>query len=298
MLLGSLKADTGVVGRIRAAKALRKDGSPRAVHALVEALRQEPFWGVRAEIAKELAKLGSETARDALLGAIGDSHPKARRAIVDALGELRHDSVGDAMVKIIDEGDPSLQVEGAAAKALGQIRDRRAVAKCAEVLDRPSWGEVLRVRALSGLSMARDPNALPHLLTWTEPTRPDRARAAAASGLGRLSDELESCRRDAVNRLMELALQAPFRIRLAAIAGLGLAGDTRAMGVLQRVHQDDPDGRVARQAFEALAKLARGRTSEDALRGLREDLDRLREDHRKVTTRLEKLEDKSGPATD
>jgi aminopeptidase N len=298
MLLGSLRQDAGVVGRIRAARALRKDGSPQAVHALIEALAQEPFWGVRAEIAKELAKLGSETAREALLRALGDSHPKARRAIVDALGELRHDSVGNAMVRIIDEGDPSLHVEGAAAKVLGQIRDRRAVPKCAEVLDRPSWGEVLRARALQGLSMARDPGALPHLLSWTEPTRPDRARAAAASGLGRLSDELESCRRDAVNRLMELALDAPFRIRLAAISGLGLAGDPRAVGVLQRIHQDDPDGRVARQAFEASARIARGRTSEDALRGMREDLERLREEHRKVTTRLEKLEDKgNAPGT-
>jgi hypothetical protein len=59
---------------------------------------------VRAEIAKELAKLGSETARQALLDALGDQHPKARRALVDALGELRHETVGDAMVKIIDEG--------------------------------------------------------------------------------------------------------------------------------------------------------------------------------------------------
>jgi len=292
MLIGSLKADTGVVGRIRAAKALRKDGSPQAVHALVEALRQDPFWGVRAEIAKELAKLGSEGARQALLDALGDTHPKARRAIVDALGELRHPSVGDAMVKIIDEGDPSLQVEGAAAKSLGQIRDPRAVPKCAEVLGRPSWGEVLRVRALTGLSMARDPAALAHLLAWTEATRPDRARAAAASGLGRLSDELESCRREAVNRLMELALEAPFRIRLAAISSLGLAGDPRAMGVLRRIHENDPDGRVARQAFEAAARLGRGRTSEDALRGVRDELERLREDNRKVTSRLQKLEDK------
>jgi hypothetical protein len=36
----------------------------------------------------------------------------------------------------------------------------------------------------------------------------------------------------------------------------------------------------------------RGRTSEEALRGVREELERLREDNRKVTSRLQKLEDK------
>jgi aminopeptidase N len=294
LLQESLKADKGVIGRIRAAAALREDGSPQAIASLVEALSNDPFWGVRAEVAKQLSKLGSETARKALLAALHDPHAKARRAIVDSLGEFRHKDVADAMVRIIQQGDPSLNVEGAAGKVLGQIRDPRAVEVCAELLARPSWGEILRARALQGLSMARDPAALQHLLTWTEPDRPDRARAAAASGLGRLSEELEGCRREAVNRLMELALEAPFRIRLAAISALGQAGDPRAMDVLRRIHGHDPDGRVARQAFEALGRIARGRTSDDALRNLRDEVERLREENRKITSRLERIEDR-GP---
>lgn len=289
-LIASLGRDRGVVGRIRAARALEKEGSGRAIAALAQALQDEPFWGVRAEIARCLGKLGGAEARRALLAALGDPHPKARRAIVAALGRHRHPDVEAALERLATEGDPSYQVEGEAARSLGKLRSSRALAVSRLLLDRPSWGELLRARALEGLSYTRDAAALPLLLEWTEADRPNRARASAAAGLGRLANEVEAVRLDAVDRLLELAEDAPFRVRMAAIAALGTARDPRAQGTLRRIHEQDGDGRLKRLAWESLQKVVEGRTSDDALASIRRDLERLRDENRKLRDRVARLE--------
>lgn len=303
MLIGSLRQDKGVIGRIRAARALGEEGSPAAVAALCQALREDVFWGVRAEVAAVLGKRGGELARQALLDALAEPHPKARKAVVAALAELRHPDVYAALRQLATQGDPSVHVEGEAARALGRLQAPGAVEVCLAVLNRDSWGEVLRARALEGLGASRDPAALPTLLAWTEDQRPNRARAAAAAALGRLADEVEPCRLAAVERLVQLAREAPFRVQMAAVGALGTARDPRGAAVLQHLHDGaGGDGRVMRSAYEALQKINSARSGEGALSSLRRDLEALREENRALRSRLDKLEgtpstEASGPTS-
>ncbi len=291
LLVASLTADTTVVGRIRAARAVAKEGSPKAVSALVSALGTESFWGVRIHIAKLLANIGTATAREALLAHIGDAHPKARRGIVDALGTFpTHPDIIEALTRLATDGDPSLQVEAEAARSLGRMRAEGAVALCAEVAQRASWGAMISARAIEGMSHTRDPEALPHLLEWTGEDHHERARAAAAAGLGRLADQVESCRADAIDRLIALAKDGPFKVRYAAIPALGAARATKAMGLLRRIHEGQSDGRLRRQAYEAIQRIRRGRSGESAVAGLRRDLDTLREENRSLRTRVDAIE--------
>ena len=295
LLLASLRESEGVVGRIRAARALAAEGSPAAWAALRERLREEPFWGVRAELARLHGKQGDTASREALLGALGsEAHPKARRAVVAALGEHRHPEVHEALTRLAREGDPALGPEGEAVRQLGRLQAPEALAVCQELLGRESWGESLRMRALDGLGRTRDAAALDILVAWTAPERPGRARVAAAAALGQLAHDVASVREAVVDVLAALTGDADFRLRLASVGALGRTKNPRAAGVLSRIHQADPDGRLARTAYEARAGLLK--SAEDGLGELRRALDGLREENRKLKERVSKLEADGGEA--
>ncbi len=290
-LVASLKHDSSVVGRIRAARALAKEGSPKAVEALITALADEDFWGVRLQLADILADIGTATVRTALLDCIDDAHPKARRGIVAAIAKLpRHPDITAALTKIAQEGDPSIQVEGEAVRSLGKLRTDNAVAMCTEVSGRPSWNEMLACRALEGISYTRSEAALPLLLDWTSEESHERARATAAAGLGRLADEVEPCRNAAIERLIELAIDAPFRVRYAAIPALGQARAIQAYSTLQRIHEGQSDGRLRRQAYEAIQRITASRGGESTMANLRRGLEKLRDENRALRTRVDALE--------
>jgi HEAT repeat protein len=173
---------------------------------------------------------------------------------------------------------------------LGRIRDERARARALALLDQPSWGETLAARALEALGSLRDPSLAAILEAWTDDDRPDRARAAAASALARLADEVESCRLRAVEVLTHLAEHGPLRVAVAALGGLTALRDGRAVPALTRVHRGARDGRCRRLAWEALAAIAEGRTSDAGLQAVRARVDVLSDENRRLRERLERLE--------
>ena len=301
LLRASLEGDGGVVGRIRAARALGKAGGRAADEALAAALASEDFWGLRAEAARALAARGGALARGALLTASRDPHPKLRRAVVDALAGLPGVEVERRLAEIAREGDPSLHVEGQALISLGKLHAKDTIALAQELLTRASWTDLLQCRALEALGHSRDPEALPLLVGWTAPQRGGRPQAAAAAALGRLAGELPEVRKAAVDALLPLAAEAPFRVRLAAVGALGAARDPRAAGPLAALHQMAGDGRLARHALESLTRLNAGTGAEQAVTALRRDVDTLREDNRALRDRLDRLtpvtEEQAGPET-
>ena len=102
---------------------------------------------------------------------------------------------------------------------------------------------------------------------------------------------VESIRTAAVDRLLELAQDAPFRVRLFAIKALGAAGDPRGVAALSAIHAGDPDGRTARTAYEARSALRAGDQSGVASGArLQADLDTLRNENQALRSRIEVLE--------
>jgi len=291
-LAAAIKGDVCPVGRIRAAKALLKQGSPQAIQAVLEALAVEAEHFVRSAWIGALSVRRDAAVRAALLAALDvEAHAMPRQALVNALGGWREDDEVEArLAAIIGSGEGSYYVEGAAARTLGEMRSPRARAACEALLERSSWGDALRARALAGLGATRDPEVLPALLRWTaEDVRP-RARAAAAGALGRMADEVESTRREAVDRLMELAESGSFRVILAAISALGRVRDPRSAATLARLHTSAGDGRVARMAYEALRSVRAGRSGDAALASLRGTVETLEREHGRLRDRLAKLE--------
>ncbi len=279
------------IDRIRAARALGKAADPSAIAPLERALQSDPFWAVRGEAAAAIGAIRTEAARVALgAAAPKESHPKARRMIVRALGAFRHDEQAGAAAGQLLAGDASYFVEAEAALALAKTRSPSAYEKLLEAMARPSYLEVIRCNCLSGLAELRDERAVAVAITEAARGKPPTSRRAAISALGLLGDEFLSARRPALEALTEHLEDPDFRARIAAVEALKTLGDRRAIGALQRAVESDLDGRVRRRAREVARLLAEGLRAEEKSSQLREELDKVRQAGAELRERLLKLE--------
>jgi aminopeptidase N len=291
-LVAQLREDPDVIGRIRAAYDLGRKGMRTAMEALTAAVRDDPFWGVQAEAARALGQVKTAAARDALIGLLTIPHPKVRRAVVEALGEFRGDErAADALLPVLQQGDPSYAVEGEAAKSLGRVRSSRAFeALTAALREKDSWNETIRQRVLEGLGELGDARALPLVLDWTAYGKPTPARVAAVAALEKLA---HGERRDeVVKHLTELLDDPQLRVVLRAVATLRALRAEQAVPALERLAARHLDGRVVRQAREAARAIRAGTEQAEELRRLRDRVDALERENRELRDRLAALEQK------
>ena len=289
-LIGALENSPCSIMRIRSAEALAKLANPKAIAALGVHLEGQEQWWVRKEIASCLAQAGGDEAFRLLCAALAhESDLRVRSAIVRALRAFRGQA-DEVLAEIVRSGDPSLFAEAEAAAILGAHQSPLAEEACMSLLGKPSWGEKLASGALRGLGASRNASHLTLLLEHASSAYSERHRAAAAGALGVLADEVPEVRPDVMDCLLDMAVNGGFRAKLAAIAALGKVRDPRALGVLGRLHGTGGDGRVKRSAYEAMCSIREGRSTEEALQGLRGTVEKLSEAQAKVKDRLDRLE--------
>jgi len=80
-----------------------------------------------------------------------------------------------------------------------------------------------------------------------------------------------------------------FLVSLAAIGAIESLGDPRHLGTLARIGGSATDGRIRRDAEEAAVRIREGQSVPAQVTGLRDDVDTLRDDHRKLQEKLEAL---------
>ena len=289
MLRRQLAGAPSARGRVLAAEALGKLDDPATANALGAALGDaRSFWGTRAAAASALGAVRSPAALARLTRASTIRHPKVRRAVVTALGQFRRPEVARLLARIA-QSDPSLLVAASAARALGATRQGSAYAELCKLVDRPSWGDVLRSGAIDGLCELRDERAVELLRAQSAYGVPTRGRRAAIVALGKLATGR------AVREQLEDLLEAETPLlRTAAAEALGEIGDPKSRSALGRRLERELDGRVRRRIREVLRDLgAKGRQE---MRRVRDELDELRRAHDELRTRLGKLEARPTPA--
>ncbi|MFT3709904.1 MAG: M1 family aminopeptidase [Archangium sp.] len=273
--------------RTEAAGALSKDPAAATIAALTKALKTESnFWGTRAACAKALGTLRTPAAKAALLEAVTKTkHPKARRAVVVALGTFREDAeVVTALGALAKKGDASGFVEGELARSLGKLRGANAFETLESMLDRPAFQDAVRVGALDGFAELRDPKAWKKVLACLAAGQPVFGRRAAVMALAKLAEPAEK-KTEAVEKIAQLLRDENFRVRLAAIDAASALGDDRLIGPLNST--PFLDGREQRLAREAVRSL-RAKPSGKELQSLRGELDKLKGEVRSLTEKLEK----------
>jgi aminopeptidase N len=310
-LKAQLKHDPDPVARIYAAEALAKKGGLEVVQALATALEQEPFWGVRLEVAEQLATVKLDQAFAPLLKGLQDSEARVRRAIVEALCDIKTPASYEALKAIAETGDASYYVEASALSGLGNVVGHRVLAQNGatphapetEVLqlyqtvlsERAGWNETVRSGAIAGLSKLKTSEAaLDLILTYTAAGTPQALRLAAIRALGTISTgQTNSNVERILNRLAELASETFFLTQMSIIAALGQMETVKAISILQSLADQTPDGRVRRMAEEAIQRVQKAVGKDKAVAQMQEELEQLKKSNQELRSRLEDLEAKA-----
>ncbi|BAB72552.1 M1 family aminopeptidase [Anabaena sp. FACHB-709] len=304
-LKAQLASDPDPISRIYAAAALAKKGGLEATKALAASLKNEPFWGVRVEVAKQLAEIKLDQAFDGLVEGLADKNAYVRRAVVQALAKIKTLASYKAVKGVVKDGDASYYVESAACLALGAIaainfddksKEEKAIKLLQSVLEeRAGWNEVVRSGAIGGLAELKTSEAaLDLILEYTKLGVPQPLRLAAIRALGKISPGQSPVNLERIiARLGELSKENFFLTLMAVVAALGQMETPKAMGVLRSLADQTADGRVRRFAEEELANVQKNIGTDNALRKLREEFDQLKQQNQELKSRLENLEAKS-----
>jgi aminopeptidase N len=304
-LKAQLEFDSDPISRIYAAEALAKKGGLEAVKALSQALKQNSFWGVCAEAAKQLAQVKLDQAFDGLVAGLEDDRPLVRRAVVEALADIKTHQSYKAIKPLVENGDPSYYVEASAMKAIGAIaggtvdakpKEEKVVKLLKSVLEQKAgWNEVVRAGAIAGLSQMKTAEpALDLIWEYTKLGVPQALRISAIRALGTISTGLSTVNLERVlQRLEELSRESFFLTQVSVVSALGQMETPKAIGILQALASQTPDGRVRRMAEEAVSRVQTTVGTDQGIKQLREELDALKQQNQELRSRLENLEAKS-----
>jgi aminopeptidase N len=251
---------------------------------------------VQAEIAAVLGKIHTLEALDALLAHIQLPHPKARRAVATALGEFKEERATTTLANVLSQEDASYFVEAEAAAALGKTRAESALADLQQASQKPSWNEIIRGGVFRGLAELKDERAIPMLLDATAYGRPPQARYAAIRALGKLGGEKDPAPEAIVDALTTLLDEEYFRTRMAVLDALEALNSPKTLPALQRLSAHDLDGRVKRRLAEVIDAIRSSRKQADDMQQLRNDVQALREENKKLLERLDRLEARQAPS--
>ncbi|MBW4554503.1 MAG: M1 family metallopeptidase [Trichormus sp. ATA11-4-KO1] len=304
-LKAQLEFDPNPISRIYAAEALAKKGGLEATKALSAALKNDSFWGVQVEVAKQLAEVKLDQAFNGLVPGLQDQNAFVRRAVVEALAKIKTYESYKAVKELVKNGDPSYYVEAAASRAVGAIaaanldekpKEEKVIKLLQSVLEeRAGWNEVVRSGAIGGLAeLKTSESALNLLLEYTKLGIPQPLRLAAIRALGKISVGQSPVNLERIlDKLAELAKETFFLTQMAVVAALGQMETPKAIGILRSLADQTADGRVRRSADEQIAKVQKNVGTDKALRQLREELDQLKQQNQELKSRLADLEAKS-----
>ncbi len=292
--------DRDPVSRIYAAAAIAKKGGLEAVEILSAVLESEPFWGVRLEVAKELATINLSQLISPLAKALEDTKPQVRRAAVEALTGIKTLDSYMIIKELIEKGDESYYVEAAAARGIGSMVIGQLKEKEGEVIEllqkvlreKAGWNEVVRGGAIGGLSALKtSPVAVDRILEYTKLGVPQPLRLAAIRALGAVSKGQKPEQLNIIlDQLESISKESFFLTQVALSNALGQMETPRAVGILQALADQTPDGRVRRMAEEAMAKVRKNLGSDATVKELREELDQMKQENLDLKSRLAKLE--------
>ncbi len=284
----ALRNDPSVVARIRAGRELAKDGGREARAAIEAAFDHEQFWGVLVELSAAIGATRAPWARGVLMQALSHAHPKVVRAAAAALGNFRDPEVATALISAAEQ-QASYFVRAAALKALGKTRDPCAFDVLASAARELTWNGTVESGAIHGLAELADARAMPLILDACAPEKGEGIRRAAVAALAHAGTLLESERARAVDALEQYVDDESFLVVIAAIGAAESLGDLRLIPSLERLGEQAVDGRVRRDAIEAAMRIRKGAKVPAQVRMLRDDIDELREEQRRLQEKIEAL---------
>ncbi|HYM40309.1 MAG TPA: M1 family aminopeptidase [Thermoplasmata archaeon] len=292
-LLWQLAHAHGVWARMEACEGLgRFVGDGEAVAALEKALTKDKFWGVRRAAALGLGEVGTEAARDVLLGSLKGQDSRVRRGIYRALGKFRKDDVAFKALSQAYLEDGIYLPMATAALAMAETRHDGAFDAIVNGMDRPSQAEWISRSASNAIADLRLEKGIQALVARTAYGQPELRRFGAGSALGKLGYYHERRRDEILEELAALARDSNYRTKLGAVEGMAALGYKKAIGELEKIQDTSVLGNLRRNARQA-ASAIKEKHAENAKRLEQQDeLDKLKDENKELKIRVTGLEAK------
>ncbi len=200
--------------RLSAMTSLGWLGDAHAAGALADAL-SDSDERCRSAAALALGMLGTPAALKPLARALADPGSMVRQSAAEALGQLANPVATDLLLDVLHDGEETLEVRAAVARALGRMRVPQVVLPLRRLLEAPE--PLLRAAAIEAfgtLGFGRAYRLLVPFL-WRDPDR--AVRHSAARALARLAGG----RKRSTRWRLRLALRVERQVRQEALLLVG-----------------------------------------------------------------------------
>ncbi|HEX7031732.1 MAG TPA: M1 family aminopeptidase [Nitrososphaera sp.] len=285
MLIRQLLEGETVIERVGAARSLKDKSSDSVIDALKKAVLEEKFWGVAAEAAKALGSIKTDYAYEALKKCLSVKHPKARRAVVRALGEFRKEETLELLKSLLQK-DESYFVGSEAATAIGKTRSKKVIPLLKKATSIESFQNVVAQGAIAGLKeFPGDRDIANFLVEKTRYGNHHRIREAATFALGKFADNQQI-----FDHLKSLLTDKWFRVRINACRALADAELPKAIPELSWVAEHDLDHRVRRVAEECINVIKDSTKKPKEVAQMREELDKVKSKNLELLQKVDRLE--------
>ncbi|MCI0487977.1 MAG: HEAT repeat domain-containing protein, partial [Blastocatellia bacterium] len=234
---------------------LKTEKSPLVVSAVTEALAsfdRERVADMLLDLRGTEGRLDSNAAAAlasinvtaaSLIERLKEGSEAERLRAIDRLDRLGDSSAVEPLMNVL-ASSKEIDVRTAAARALGSLKDRRAVESLSNAAG--ATEKEVRAAAVASLGLIGDPLATDALFRAAKDEDPD-VRAAAVASLALLGI--------AVERLASDLSHSGWQVRAAAVSTLARLGDPRAVPAVVAALKDN-DERVRAEAAGALGSLA------------------------------------------
>lgn len=288
MLRKQLSEASDVIGRILAAQELAQSRKHSNLQAVVDAYGEEPFWGVRREMATALAKAEHATAVAGLAELVAlEKDPMVMAHLFDAAGSYRDGRVLEALLGRL-QGDLPYHARRTALEALGKQRQAAPFDLLYEAAKQEGFNGIVQSGALLGLAETRREEAVEPLLARAAyGATPIRARPAAVTALGEIGQGQEKARREEiVEFLSDLLRDRDSHVHPRAARSLLRMKAVEAISALEAYAR-----RLSQQDQVTMGKLLRSLRAEENVDGsaLKKQVETLQERLRQLEDRLESL---------
>ncbi len=292
MWIHQLKNGSNVIMRIRAAKALGKKATYKAVASLSKAILTEEFWGVQVEIATILGNLKTQLALSGLIKAVKIQDSRARSKVAAALGNFyKEERAFNSLVKMLDDTD-SYFVVAAAATSIGKIKHKNSLKILVERLPKieSSWTDIVLRGYLSGIAASEKKEAIDILLPYFEVGKSDHCRREIIVHLAKLG---KLCKKEhpEIKAILEKTLlnDKSHRVSRATISAISSYGDISLIPSLNQAEKMFHLHHVKRAAKCSIRALSKTKDNSD-LKPLERTIEELQTENRKIKERLSKIE--------
>jgi aminopeptidase N len=288
MLRNQLIDATDIVGRILAAEELVKTGKYANIQAVIDAYANEPYWGVRLEMAKVLAKANNEAAVAGLAQIVStEEHPQVMSGVFHAAGSYRDYRILEALLVRL-KGELPYYAQQAALESLGKQREAAPFDFLLAASKKESFNGIVQAGAFSGLAATRHEEAVRPLFdSVAYGATLVRARQAAVAALGDIGKGQEKARREQIVETLSDLLRDPwFVVHSQAARSLKEMGAVEAIPALRAYSK-----RLSFQEKVDIEKLIHELAEKEEVDGsaLKKQVEDLQEKIRRLEDRVEML---------